>query len=59
MSKYDMYRSENKRINEEILNNIDGAKKDVEDISNIAKEVKRSIDNGSSRSLSDIFWTVR
>lgn len=59
MSKYDMYRSENKRINEEILNNIDGAKKDVEDISNIAKEVIRSIDNGSSRSLSDIFWTVR
>lgn len=59
MSKYDMYRSENKRINEEILNNIDGVKKDVEYISNIAKEVKRSIDNGSSRSLSDIFWTVR
>ena len=59
MSKYDMYRSENKRNNEEILDNIDGAKKDVENISNITKELKRDlervINNCPSISLSDIF----
>lgn len=58
MSKYDMYRRENKRINEEILDNIDGAKKDVENISNIPKELKRDlekiINNCPSISLSDI-----
>lgn len=54
MSKYDMYRRENKRINEEILDNIDGAKKNVEDIGNVVKELKRAINNCPSISLSDI-----
>lgn len=55
MSKYDMYREENKRNNDEILNNIGDTKKEVRKQKQISKEVKDSVRN-ISKSIFDGFW---